>query len=1142
MTETIQRLPPGLFHAFTNLVMGLYKGDSYCVEELKIFVTRYFPDMDLKQTAAEMTSLWNASSDLMSRLGDEELHKILTHPTEKSKLKLYLGRLENDIVGYAGEEVYDAFLKTDEAEVCETPLQTGFLIWAVLKGQAWLKFLVLLHKVMRKIEAFAGADLPASLGSFVALQAEKYFGGIIQGDDKKFDEERTALMTFAAAAIYPNSVFNIDNPESQRLVERIMECAVRLTGFRFATHFSFYLMEFERKARTEWFELWNSETVAALQSWIQKGTETTGYRRTIILVPQAVYDKEQVLSKDGYYEGPFPTPFLQVPSEYWKRAVLREDTLPTDILQGTIPLEPLDSRYLDLTSSMKQVSTMGIVGPHGSGKCLAGDNEILTADGNLVTVKEAFVKQLHPCVISLDASTLKLHKDELIAIKSNGLREVYCLRVDDGSEVRLTSNHPVFSIDGWKNVSLLHNNDWIGLPRCLPISGEREIVDSALIIMAYMLSEGTLYRSAPRFTNSDSNLVTDMDRALREHGLLLKKLPNSEFNYYLAQINLNERPFGKNIGLGYKRGVRRKKYGQWRRFCEIFGLRLAGSRKKQIPPIIFQLTNRQIALFLNRLFAGDGEAYWHNAVGQLKTSHYRMPQIGYASTSKVMLRQVKYLLLRLGIKSTVRSNNHELLLTTSSDLLEFINLVGIFSREKILNDFRVALASKKRPLDVGDPIPIRTPYVQYGRKHDNGPEKYYVKQYRVNQCRSSVALAATILENKTSLSYIAKSDLTWCRIKSIELAGFEETFDVQVRDNHNLIVNGIIVHNSTFQDSVACWSIDRGYVVLRLSSPRDQGLTVILPTMPNTKEGKHDWEYLTKRLKLRPRGFPAKFVTIFKDESDLNPASTYTEFDVFYHVSSLESFHLDWKKLLSFFNMPPTLPGEKREKEVSESGYLMFRQLSDSARTDQMRTTMIQDFFDYRLNNRSKRIRLQVDEIQELFGALFSSPGEAAVVRTMQSNLADIRGLNLNLDFGAIRPASLQPEILEYVTTFCFGELRESGAERTHSTRGRILEAIEPRLGQDKAYIPLLEKIMENIPLRTHHLFFMLNTDDGTLRLVRPTLPPHAVENPRLEPRRQFELFKEETGIDLLVNIDEVPRIDAENWAKDRGKDDLVLF
>jgi len=292
-----------------------------------------------------------------------------------------------------------------------------------------------------------------------------------------------------------------------------------------------------------------------------------------------------------------------------------------------------------------------------------------------------------------------------------------------------------------------------------------------------------------------------------------------------------------------------------------------------------------------------------------------------------------------------------------------------------------------------------------------------------------------------------------------------------------------------------------------------------------------DWKYLTGKLRLQPRGFNARFFTVIQKDSDLNSSAVYTVFDRILQVDNLEDFHLPWHEFLLDLHVKT---GEGAER----GGYLQGRQLANESRTDLMRAGLLKDFFEFRLRERTRKFRFQVDEVWQLYAALIGTSEEAKVVRTMQGKLNDIRGLNLPFDFGTARPASLQPEILEYVSNFFFGELRESGAERTRSSRGRMLEALKSRLpDSEKMFLPLVEKVMENVPLGRYHLFFMLGVD-GRLRLVRPMLPTHMLESPHADMRSEFERFEEETGQRVLCSLNEVKRFTAEGSAMGRRREE----
>jgi len=70
-----------------------------------------------------------------------------------------------------------------------------------------------------------------------------------------------------------------------------------------------------------------------------------------------------------------------------------------------------------------------------------------------------------------------------------------------------------------------------------------------------------------------------------------------------------------------------------------------------------------------------------------------------------------------------------------------------------------------------------------------------IKPYKKGFRRSTLKELAEYLESPVLYKY-ATSEIYWDSIKSIEYMGTQQTYDLEVKDIHNFIANGIIVHNS----------------------------------------------------------------------------------------------------------------------------------------------------------------------------------------------------------------------------------------------------------------------------------------------------------------------------------------------------------
>src|SRR5207342_1911725 len=101
-----------------------------------------------------------------------------------------------------------------------------------------------------------------------------------------------------------------------------------------------------------------------------------------------------------------------------------------------------------------------------------------------------------------------------------------------------------------------------------------------------------------------------------------------------------------------------------------------------IPACVFTLPRAQLALFLNRLFATDG---WASLLASGQS------QLGYASVSERLARQVQHLLLRFGVIAKLRQRwvhyrdtrrpSWQLDITDAGSIRSFAAEIGIHGKQ-----------------------------------------------------------------------------------------------------------------------------------------------------------------------------------------------------------------------------------------------------------------------------------------------------------------------------------------------------------------------------------------------------------------------------------------------------------------------------
>ncbi|HHC74269.1 MAG TPA: replicative DNA helicase [Thiothrix sp.] len=251
------------------------------------------------------------------------------------------------------------------------------------------------------------------------------------------------------------------------------------------------------------------------------------------------------------------------------------------------------------------------------------------------------------------------------------------------------------------------------------------------------------------------------------------------------------------------------------------------AQKKHFPDEIFQLSNTQLALFLQHLWATDGCIY----LGQNNTSH----RIYFTTVSERLIHDVSAALLRFGIVTRIRKvtvkdkptmlndspnseNNDEndenkeggywftadISGTTQQQL--FLQYIGGFGKQadtaKQLSDY---LATKQPNTNI-DTLPIAIfDYIREKMKAQGISHRQMAQlrgttyggtaHFSFAPSKKVVRDYAELL-NDAQLYDLANDDLFWDRIVAIEPAGEAEVFDLTVPDQACWLADGIVSHNS----------------------------------------------------------------------------------------------------------------------------------------------------------------------------------------------------------------------------------------------------------------------------------------------------------------------------------------------------------
>jgi len=344
-----------------------------------------------------------------------------------------------------------------------------------------------------------------------------------------------------------------------------------------------------------------------------------------------------------------------------------------------------------------------ILGPPDSGKCVAGSDTIPLADGR---------RKLAAELVGTDFSLLTVTEAGIEPVRAhaewNRLEPVYEVMTDSGRRIRRNAQHPLWCADtqrdglrvrrtwqavgkhgsgrmllkreGWWAVADIRPGDLVAVAAELPYRPWcSTLTDAEVAFLAYMIAEGTVGSGTLRLTQKPGAVLDDMREVARSVGCDLR--PVSAIDYTVA-------------GIGNRQG-QAKRRNPGKELLRAHGVLGRHSREKRVPDAVWGLPDRQVALFLNRLYACDGSA--------LVNWKVRCPVglVTFTSASRGLVEDVQELLLRFGVSSRIRHREAQNAWTVdiqrAADLLAFATKIGALGKEARIDEVR-RFASTRRNL------------------------------------------------------------------------------------------------------------------------------------------------------------------------------------------------------------------------------------------------------------------------------------------------------------------------------------------------------------------------------------------------------------------------------------------------------------
>ena len=434
--------------------------------------------------------------------------------------------------------------------------------------------------------------------------------------------------------------------------------------------------------------------------------------------------------------------------------------------------------------------------------CLTADSRILRADtGAEISIGElAASGEKDVPVWALDDRQRLVTRTMTHAFCS-GVKPVFRLTLASGKTLRLTENHPLMSYDGWRALGDLKEGDRVAVPRHVPAPERFEPWDDTarVILLAHLIGDGSFVKGQPlRYASIDeANLEVVSQAALSAFGIV-----SVRDEYAAARCTTLRLRAPYRLGHG-----KRNPIAEWLDGLGLFGLR---SHEKFVPESMFHASKRQIALFINHIWATDGSV----TVNKSKSGG----RIYYASTSRRLVDDLSQLLLRFGISTRTRAtrngdyrDGYTIDVSGSDSQRRFLQEIGVHGARSVQAAELLGIIREKQSNTNVDTVPVQVWDTVKQVMSDQGmTHREFAAAMDSQFCGSTMwkrapsserlGRVAAVLDS-ADLELFAINDVMWDTVTSVELDGLEETFDATVLGAHNFVANGISVHNSIEQDA-----------------------------------------------------------------------------------------------------------------------------------------------------------------------------------------------------------------------------------------------------------------------------------------------------------------------------------------------------
>lgn len=408
-----------------------------------------------------------------------------------------------------------------------------------------------------------------------------------------------------------------------------------------------------------------------------------------------------------------------------------------------------------------------------AGKCKPGDSLVQMANGSRKRLAEVIVGD---SVISLNEETGKMEHDTVSRKWETGTKECFELHLDANFRTQATAEHKFLTDEGWKRLKDITKDDYIAVPSSIAyVTDTNNLTIEEAQLISVWIAEGRKKGETFSYTNGNPDIINAVDKAARSKGWKHNSL-KGEYDYSIT------------------RGENRYTPKKW---IEDIGLKGCTTFGAYVPDIIFNSDNKAVAAFLSTYAGCDGYVDVNRNL------------IGFCSRSRRLCEDIRALLLRFGIPSSIREHNiiyngvskptYETQVYGAEYLQLFAVKIGILGKMEKVYQLLEKISKNNHQQSRFTKIPTRTwsrkiSYAGMGQQTVNSKALTGARAYKT----TDNVKAAKLLEysQNEELQNLLMEDVRWLKVVDIKAVGKKETYDIEVSKNHNFIADNVVTHNS----------------------------------------------------------------------------------------------------------------------------------------------------------------------------------------------------------------------------------------------------------------------------------------------------------------------------------------------------------